>query len=199
MKKILFIATLMMTFSIALQAQNIGFSINRGVSGFYPNHAFKRSHSQMLGVGLTHYAELKEFQGIQTGMNLSAQTTTGSFINSAGDAVDIPDWYFYLDIPIILESVVYNHISRHGPKRFIKALYGVNGGFLWHDTPMEEESAQKSDMVNYGGTVGIQYVQKETKTTEFAIGPQIKLMTTGQEGIKYNVSYSIRLDWRFNY
>lgn len=188
-----------MACSLTLQAQNIGFSINRGVSGFYPNFEFKRSHSQMLGIGLTHYAELKEFQGIQTGMNLSALSTTGSYTTRSGESINLPDWYFYLDIPIAIESVIYNHISRHGPKRYIKAVYGVNGGFLWHDQPRDIESQEAGSMVNYGGKVGIQYAQKETKNSEFAIGPQVKLMTTGQKDVKYNVTYSVRLDWRFNY
>ncbi len=201
MKKILYTLTLILAITSFAKAQNIGFSINRGVSGLYPNSEFfKRTHSQMIGLGLTHSMELRDGLDFQTGLNLAANSTTGSIQNSHGMNVLLPRWYFYLEVPLHYSTKLYHFGDKRKTNTYIKGLYGANIGFLWHERDFKTtEWSDKSDLLNYGGTIANQYVNEASANMEFAIGPQVKAMTTGQSLGRMNVSYGLRLDWRFNY
>lgn len=201
MKKTLYTLALLLTLSTFANAQNMGFSVTRGVSGLYPNSEFfKRTHSQMIGLGLTHSMEIRKGLDFQTGLNLSANSTVGSIKDAHGMDVMLPRWYFYLEIPIHYTTKLIHFGDKKKTNTYLKALYGANIGFLWHEKSFNQtEWTDGSELLNYGGTLAIQYVNKATANMEFAIGPQVKAMTTGQTLGRMNMSYGLRLDWRFNY
>jgi len=183
------------------KAQNIGFSITRGISGLYPNSEyFKRTHSQMIGLGLTHSMELRDGLNFQTGLNLSANSTTGTIKDAHGFDMVLPRWYFYMEIPVHYTTRLYSFGDKRKTDTYIKALYGANLGILWHEKEFQtNEWSEKGDLINYGGTIALQYVNQASANMEFAIGPEVKAMTTGQTVGRINATYGLRLDWRFNY
>ena len=185
-------------------AQNLGFTFSRGASGVYPNHyTFSKSHSQGVSIGLTHAAEVKHALNLRTGLNLSALASTRSITLRNHQVIMVPDMYYFLDVPVVLEHTInldgsYQHDDS---KPCLQLLGGINAGFLWNDKKGRElsEVAMRTSPVNVGCTFGAQYSMPQSSNSTFAIGPMIKFMGTGNQHSKYVGFYSLQIDWRFNY
>ena len=199
MKQAIAIAVLALTVSFA-SAQKIGFHINRGMNTLCPDYsAFKSSLNTGVGFGLTNTKRVNKNLSFVTGINVTSLRSGLSVKDANGVDHLIPEKYNYVDVPFILEKRV-NIARRGGMSKSAHLLVqaGINAAFLKHSNPNAEAGVSVDGRTtNYGLTLGTQWSKYVNWNSQFAIGPQVKIMSTGEDKTSTAIYAAIKMDWRF--
>jgi len=193
--------TLVLTCMVALaSAQNIGFNINRGISTICPDYAnFKSTLNQAVGFGFIKTKPLTSTLNLRTGVNFTSLRSCMSVTNDQGAALLIPEKYFYVDMPLILEKNFFRYSKVTRSASHYNVYGGVNFAYLFHEDGFETRVGEnyQTRPINLGLTTGIQWVKPIKWNTSFAIGPQIQAYTTGEEHANVAFYAGMKMDWKF--
>lgn len=182
-----------------LKAQNLGITVNRGISTLCPDFKnFSSTISQGYGFGFYKYQPLKNNFYLRTGVNITSINSCKSILTSEGTHSLIPQKYTYAHLPIAIEKQFfkYDKISRK-VKHYTWSL-GADFAYLVHENGFEQHVGDgfRTNPLNMGATASIQMIKPMARDAAFGFGPQIQAFSTGQDVATVAVYAGVRLDWK---
>ncbi|MBI1183849.1 hypothetical protein GC194_06235 [bacterium] len=193
------LATYLLVIAFAANAQDVGFTVNRGVTAVFPDSRSALSTlNQGFGFGINKYKPLKKNLFIKTGLNMSFVRSCLSVQNKEGEVFALPEKYTYIDLPITLEKQFFTY-SRHSRKAtYYNVSAGVNLAYLAHERGFESRTgAYHTTPLNLGFSTALQWVKPVSWNASFAIGPFLRMYSTGEEHAKMVAYTGLKLDWKF--
>jgi len=200
MKKFNLTLVLLAAITAFASAQTIGFNMSRGISTICPDYSnFKSSLNYAVGLGVFKTRPINSTLSVKSGINFTSIRSCLSVTDNAGEAIFIPEKYNYVSLPILLEKQFFGY-SRTTRRA---SHYTFEGGVLLSQLFHEKGYAQrvgndfKTRAFNVGAQAALQMVKPVKWETSFAIGPEVKAYTTGQEHTSAAFYVGIRADWKF--
>ena len=122
-----------------------------------------------------------------------------SVTNDAGNSFLIPEKFNYVDIPILLQQDFfrYSRLTRKASHYSLQG--GLHLGYLFHENGFEQRVGYdyKTSPLNLGASAAFQWIKPVKWNSAFAIGPEVKVLSTGEEHAKVAIMAGLKLGWRF--
>ena len=190
----------LVTIAFTAKSQNLGMTINRGVTIFCPDYKnFVETLNHGYGFGFYKYKPIKNQYFTRTGINVSVFNSCQYAKSTEGEDFAIPKKFIYIDMPLSIEKHFYTYSKTMRHANHYSWSMGINLAYMMHEKELEQHvgSDYESNPLNVGFHGAFQILKPLKWKSSFAVGPEFKGFSTGEDRVKFAFQFGLRLDWKF--